>query len=453
MAMFVSSASEYTVVDPSKPITDRRTNCRWWHARLLSDSHILSSKNDEQRVKIPMPEEPPKVERYGQRRHRKAASVNDADTRLRASRWLGSLVSPASPVLPTYPPPVRLPTPPGLPSFGTEEAVRYSARFPVHVHPAPTNGQSQQSSPRSSSAGGNRVDSYGEAFRRFFGISSSSPFRPTRRGCTGLRATDGIAIQGRFPHRHSAHGVGAGSRLAEHPFHRRNLSMAQCGNVDENSSASLRTRPLNTEQYPSMKRQSSIRPAADHSRPQSLSSNLPPRPNYSVIRQPQTPSPHPVDRCESHLTWVSQQEGATTTPIVGMSAILDSEPPGCAITQTRSTPEPSIHEGSVVFEDRHGLWLQASRIVNFCFCCCLGAVNEQDTVLSSNTASNETYTTARSRASNDSTVQHPHVNSNKKGPVQELGHCCSNIWTSFRAFLSSHSYGPSTWLDQSQEPF
>ncbi|KAB8254198.1 hypothetical protein BDV32DRAFT_157148 [Aspergillus pseudonomiae] len=425
MAMFVAPTPEYMAGNPSKPNT--------------SECHILSQKNDGQRVNVPTPEESPEVDRFDQRRHRKTASVNDADAKVKASRWLGSIASPASPVLPTYPPPVRMPTPPGLPSFGSEEAVRCSARLPVHS--APSNGQSQQRGRCSNAADGNRVESYGESLRRFFGISSLSAFRSTGRECTVVRAVDSTVVQGRFPHRHSAHGVGANGRLHDHPFHRRNLSMAQCGGIDEGGGAAVQTRPSDTEHCSHIKRQNSIHPG-NHlpvPRPQHISSSISPGPSCSVTTQSATTSNSADGR--------ALEPGARRTLVMDMSAILAAEPSGCSPTQTRSTAEPSIHEGCVTLDGQRGRWLQASNIVNYYFCCCGGARNEQDTIVYVNTASNDTYATARSRVSDDSAAP-SHV---KKGAVQEFGRYCSNMWTSFRAFISSRNYGSSIWLEQTQE--
>lgn len=420
MAMFVSPTSEYTAGNSSKPNT--------------SESHILLPKNDGQRI-MPSTEESPEVDRFAQRRQRKTASVNDADAKVRASRWQGSVLSPASPILPTYPPPIRMPTPPGLPSFGTEEAVRSSARFPIQSGPG--NGQSQQRDRCSNAADGNRLESYGESFLRFFGISSSSASRPKRRGCTAVRAVDNTIVQGRFPHRHSAHGVGANGRLHDHPFHRRNLSMAQCGGIDEGGGAAIQTRPSDTERCSHIKRQNSIhRDNLPVSRPQYLPSSILSGPSFSVTTQSATTSANSADRR-------ALEPGARRTPVVDMPAILASEPSGCSLTRTRSTAEPSIHEGCVILEGQHGRWLQASKIVNYFFCCCLEARNEQDTIVYVNTVSNDTYTTARSRVSDDSAA-HSHV---REGTVQEVRRYCSSMWTSFRAFISSRNYGSSTWLE------
>jgi hypothetical protein len=249
MKMFVSPASDHASAHPSKP--ENRSKCHWWHARLLSDSHIRSPKGDEPPEKMLLSEDSQKVDWSNKRRQRKTASLNDADARLRAPKWLGSLASPASPIIPTYPPPVRPPTPPGLPSFGTEEAILYSARFSVQSVPA--NGQRRQCS---HALEGNRVESYGESFRRFFGISSSAA-RTNRRACTVVRAADGTAVQGRFPHRQSAHGVSAGNRLDNHPFHRRNLSMAQCGSVNADGGVAVQSRTSDMGHYPNVKRQNS----------------------------------------------------------------------------------------------------------------------------------------------------------------------------------------------------
>lgn len=129
-------------------------------------------------------------------------------------------VSPAEPLHPIYPAPVRCPTPPGLPSFGTQEAIRLRA-------------------PHGVTQSGRRPESDGDlddcsccipGLRRFLGLSSCGVQRsPALPVGAVARATDGTIVRGRFGTRHSGHGVGAGPGaigLRSHPFHRETLPVA-----------------------------------------------------------------------------------------------------------------------------------------------------------------------------------------------------------------------------------
>ncbi|GES61694.1 hypothetical protein ATEIFO6365_0011035100 [Aspergillus terreus] len=147
---------------------------------------------------------------------RKVLSLNDADSRPRKSKWTAKLASPVSPVVPRYPPPVRAPTPPGVPSFGTREAMRYYAQL---AHASPSDDHPSQPAAESPTA-----TSYGAALRRFLGMSDSPPRQGGRPPVA--RAADGTAVLGHFPYRHSGHGLTTSRRLDDHPFHRRTLPEA-----------------------------------------------------------------------------------------------------------------------------------------------------------------------------------------------------------------------------------
>ncbi|KAJ5133736.1 hypothetical protein N7526_005101 [Penicillium atrosanguineum] len=114
----------------------------------------------------------------------------------------------------------RQPTPPGLPSFNTPEAVYCSAHFLVgdngRRHSCGTQGNGQQ------------THSYGDALLRFFGLSPSTEIAPGGLSMTGIgRADDGTIVQGRFPYRQSGHGINLNRQLNDHPFHQGNLPIAE----------------------------------------------------------------------------------------------------------------------------------------------------------------------------------------------------------------------------------
>lgn len=155
---------------------------------------------------------------------RKALSFNDADSRSGLSELLGSDLSLGSPVQPMYPPPIRSPTPPGLPSFGTQEALFCASRFAIE---SPTPGPSTSGDGRGNSYDSSLSGSYSEALRRLFGFTALES-RPARLPLHAIaRAEDGTAVRGRFPIRQSGHGMDLSRPLDSHPFHRMTLPVAQ----------------------------------------------------------------------------------------------------------------------------------------------------------------------------------------------------------------------------------
>ncbi|KAJ5476393.1 hypothetical protein N7475_002122 [Penicillium sp. IBT 31633x] len=159
--------------------------------------------------------------------HRKAVSLGVNDRNTPRPRWPGNLGPAIMTAQPWYPPPKRTPTPPGVPSFGTPEAMRYSAQFLM-----PANGtRTTAVSARGGASDDHRGSSYGDAIRRFFCLSSAS--RSSGFSIRGIgRAEDGTIVQGRFPYRQSGHGTNIGRPLHEHPFHQRNLPVAHAESAD-----------------------------------------------------------------------------------------------------------------------------------------------------------------------------------------------------------------------------
>ncbi|KAJ5778052.1 hypothetical protein N7520_001298 [Penicillium odoratum] len=161
--------------------------------------------------------------------YRKAISLDAVDGDGLASPrkhpcWPGSSIPAAvRPGQPPYPPPERSPTPPGLPSFNTPEAVYCSSQFLIgHNGPRlPSNH------PRGVPALGQRSTSYGDALRRFLGLQPQAESDSAISGVVGIgRAPDGTAVQGRFPHRQSGHGTNLARQIEDHPFHQNTLPVA-----------------------------------------------------------------------------------------------------------------------------------------------------------------------------------------------------------------------------------
>ncbi|KAJ5107951.1 hypothetical protein N7456_004626 [Penicillium angulare] len=156
-------------------------------------------------------------------RHRKAISLDACATHgpYPSSRWPASSIPVAvTPIQPQYPPPERVPTPPGLPSFNTPEAMYCSAQFMVgHT------GISQNQRGTNTTSG-HRSISYGGAIRRFLGLPSTN-YSSANNGIVGIgRAPDGTIVQGRFLYRQSGHGTNQTRNMHDHPFHRNNLPTA-----------------------------------------------------------------------------------------------------------------------------------------------------------------------------------------------------------------------------------
>ncbi|KAJ5280905.1 hypothetical protein N7478_006277 [Penicillium angulare] len=155
--------------------------------------------------------------------HRKAISLDACATHrpYPSPRWLVSSIPAAvTSVQPKYPPPERVLTPPGLPSFNTPEAMYCSAQFMVGHTAASQNQRGTNTS------NGYRSISYGGAIRRFLGLPSTND-SSANNGIVGIgRAPDGTIVQGRFLYRQSGHGTNQTRNMHDHPFHRSNLPTA-----------------------------------------------------------------------------------------------------------------------------------------------------------------------------------------------------------------------------------
>jgi hypothetical protein len=140
------------------------------------------------------------------------------------------------PIQPKEPPPVRVPTPPGLPTFGTREALEFRMPPPERrawvapwrtsrvVSDAAGPSGNQPGAANANEATENNPSVLSDGLKRILGISrvvSPIPEEPARMSLPPYlaRADDGTVVRGRFGARHSAHGIGRG-QLDSHPFHR-----------------------------------------------------------------------------------------------------------------------------------------------------------------------------------------------------------------------------------------
>ncbi|KAK5207020.1 hypothetical protein LTR41_007087 [Exophiala xenobiotica] len=171
---------------------------------------------------------------------------------------------PTYPNKPINPPPYRVPTPPGLPSFGTEEATEYRLRQEpplrriwnrIWQHSHEESDEPQTASPQSLSSqslASNQPSSPpGEVFRRTLAMigmarvvspppaSSAGPRAPLPSGVYTMntpgvlaRADDGTYMRGRFGPRASGHGVG-GRHLDSHPLARSSGTEEEIRQIDK----------------------------------------------------------------------------------------------------------------------------------------------------------------------------------------------------------------------------
>ncbi|KAJ5225788.1 hypothetical protein N7468_007013 [Penicillium chermesinum] len=159
--------------------------------------------------------------------HSKAASIDTCATHFPRPHWPRHATPVAvSLVQPRFPPPERSPTPPGLPSFNTPEAITFAARFNAE------NGALRPTAANSRFTGSTRgytLTSYGAGIRRFF-VRASLPNTglSSQAGYQGIsRAPGATIVQGRFPIRHSGHGIHHIQDIQEHQFHLPDMPVAE----------------------------------------------------------------------------------------------------------------------------------------------------------------------------------------------------------------------------------
>lgn len=367
-------------------------------------------------------------------RRRRARSLDDMDSSVGGQSWLGNDLSPVSPTQPTHPPPVRTPTPPGLPSFGTDEALYCASRFAL---PSPAQGgqhQGQHHAPTAEDARRGTYDNngigtgnYGGALRRLFGLPSPTEPRSVRLPLHAIgRAEDGTAIRGRFPYRQSGHGVDLARRLDGHPFHRRSLPVAQPITASggpssdksrrverEGSDGAMESRPTESAQTridrPSpAPRSSLLYPDGLPSYPKPVVTAGPRRDATSVTALPAVPL------CDRHrnlfpqlhetgsasgVNRIRDRSGSRSTGVDGnMSMPLpsSSQPSSLAVLRGSGELEAITDE-----ETPTNSWTKFWKACSSVFCCCVAGEDDAASGLQSGD-SQDTYRTARSGSADNS---------------------------------------------------
>ncbi|KAJ5983498.1 hypothetical protein N7481_005597 [Penicillium waksmanii] len=215
IAMFLPSGSSQ---DDSVPQTrngripgQRREGFRWCN-EFVTDGLYKPYSHPEGELSVEMATLPPT--------RRRAISLDTFDGSAATPQWPGNV--PAVRVhQPPFPPPTRIPTPPGVPSFGTPEAMAASAQFTRGPSPPTTNSW--------------RGNSPNGAIRRLFGLQSPSQLIPTATATAATaiqsirgigRAPDGTRVLGGFGPRQSGHGMDFAQGLYDHTFHVDNIPLA-----------------------------------------------------------------------------------------------------------------------------------------------------------------------------------------------------------------------------------
>ena len=422
IAMILSASPETPAAESHTE--QKKTKLRWRRSYTLPANWLPSKVNDP--LADIVKDAKTKVNTLRQWGHRRALSLGDVDNRLRKSRWAATLISPVRPFLPKYPPPVRSPTPPGLPSFGSPEAISYTTQFCVRS--SVPNGHGPSRSLSALERGCRRVsESYANQLRRLFGVPLP-PAPPTNR-CQGPslpRAEDGTAVQGRFPYRSSGHGVNVARRLEDHPFHQ------AAPPVTESETAYTDDRPHGQGRRSRRERHEHHDNAKDEhlarARPQDARSNRMSRQRFANVRSSvptqamptltrrAIPLPPPIasPASNSYHSCMSQPPNSPIVPTY--DGEIDF--PGAGRTREPFVNTPSRmqavrHPESIITEDTldiQGLdfWRAYEKLSRYFPCCCPtndgdddGYDNDVTTSGQGSRSSNETYMTAQSRFENN----------------------------------------------------
>ncbi|KAI1919474.1 hypothetical protein LOZ65_004386 [Ophidiomyces ophidiicola] len=260
---------------------------------------------------------------------RRSARLSSSAGSIRDDMWYDERYSPVEPTEPIYPPPIRCPTPPGIPSFGSPEAIR----FQISTRPS----QSSESAGNNRSAEDCLCCFFG--FRRLFSSSSAAqaPAPPLPTGVVS-RADDGTFVRGRFGTRNSGHGVGAGlgaAGLENHPFHHESLPIA-CRQPME------RSVPSSQDQ-----RQTSL--CCTATPPASVSSQAPPRPSSLRSASSRTSSNYPLPR-RVHFVDGTRPNETSSVPIPSYIRYPPLVPPAPGTVTMHDQPTQGI--GRVTVNNR-----------------------------------------------------------------------------------------------------
>ena len=427
IAMFLSTSPKPTAVEhPTEP---RRTRSRWRRSHTLPDNWYPAKMKTIDPIAELFKDAKAKANNIRLLGHRRAASLSDADTRSRTPRWAANLFSPVRPFFPRYPPPDRSPTPPGIPSFGSPEAINYSRQFSVRSY-AP--------SPPPERTPSRRATEYAHTLRRILGIASPvDPQLSRRQTYTLARAEDGTAVQGRFPYRASGHGVNLHRQLDDHPFHRVVYPVPELDvpNLDDRFNAGIQ--PLRREHHDVAKSRYST-PAV----PRRVHSNQVSRsrhahlPSLSAVGQRHRPSaPFLVSPATtSYYSCMSQPRTGVTVPAVdgeiGPSRTGRANSPPRGMLYQQQSPAQAARPVSILTasttRDTQGtmsFWTRYELLSHYLPCCCLAPAGNDDEdnnddgatigddsrtsrISRTSRTSGETFMTARSWADDQEQLQY-----------------------------------------------
>lgn len=322
-------------------------------------------------------------------RCRKVVSFDDSGSDFGASNWQHGTYSPVFPTEPVYPPPARSPTPPGLPSFGSIEALNYSSRFTIESS-ATSQGRQRQRSP-GSTEGFFRRRSQGGALRRFLGALPPSGSSTTLPMHAIARADDGTAVRGRFPYRQSGHGVDLTRPLDRHPFHRSHLPVATPMHADSVSRTGESRRSKSGDSHeglgpsrvqtavPSPSNPTAERPGTAEPRTVTTTSGVGERPLSSsqYIFEAHVPQGYnrvcpPSSNANRNTPAVPPSVGADGLIPTSNPVTLPGASPGMATTDGTSETTGDNHRNAT------GFWVGAWKNISDAFCC-VAEEDEEDT--------------------------------------------------------------------------
>lgn len=394
VAMFISPGSSNDQPSSGNRGGGKTVETVWWRSHMGSDQ--VSHR----------PPGPTSSPAETQLTHRRAVSLDATNRNGPGPSWPGNLGSAVKTVRPPYEPPKRSPTPPGLPSFNTPEAVYCSSQFLL--------GQRGQNGHRRGIPGDRqRATSYGDTFRRFFGLSPSTGVGPGSLSPVGIgRAEDGTIVQGRFPYRQSGHGIYMARQLQDHPFHQNGLPVAECesglngdetnleaGSTKDGGALARYRRRVRILTPPSIRRLWASPDGHSTSTPETAASVRPRKPTrpIALLGLPQT-SPRldvPSGARPSTGGVDSSVQG------IGLMSERDSSPPAQlqSVLNQNSSERANEHSAGPHTVSDAMCWLPGQLYVR----CCLGnhCIHEsrEDLEALDNVGSRDTFTTAREHQS------------------------------------------------------
>lgn len=438
LAMFIPTSSSTS----SPPLTAHHRDGKgklkkvepvWWRNQALSDQYSNrptqkpSSLNEIQSIAEAI------------RSHRKAISLDTVDTNERTANWPGKPGPAVVPNQPRYSPPERMPTPPGLPSFNTPEAVQVSAQFLTG------NNGGRFYAQRNAASAEQGSNSYGTTFRRLLGLPSTIDARQNinTQSAVGIgRADDGTIVHGRFFYRQSGHNANMARQIHEHPLYQNTLPISEAGDGVEREGGCTKGEGVNVQPPrrrvrgyvpPSIGRLWSFHdglsmPGSSTSQP-GISDRS--RSFFGITR----PSPHPDGL--NGLQSTNRHPAETATNHI---------PPHHSQLQSVQTidNDDDDSDGASILEGTHSAsdilaWLP----LHLYLCCLLKTCPFQETRGSveglQTTASRDTYVTAQSRRSASTTHSAENQNGTGRFGKIEVPRWIGDVWSRVSPYVSSLS--------------